>query len=181
MTQTTEGGTMEGPFVEDPERDGRLKDLLRFLGRTNVPTSALKARRKAAGFTQAGLAGRSGFSQPTLHRIEAGTAELTPEGARRLDGALGRGPGDLPLEQAEMLSSLKRRALAGELSPERMEKAALLMASNEPDDERMRPAVDAAVAAMLDVAETAAKNWRPAKTRDGVGRRRQKPTDAGRV
>lgn len=170
---------MFAPYEIDEERNERLRTLLEVLGTSAVPTSALKAKREASGMSQHELARASGISQPVISRVEAGTTTLTAEAARRLDEALGTDArvGELPLKDAELLSSLKRRALAGELDAAKLESAALAMAATEPSDMRMRPAVDAAVRAMLDVAEVAEKTWQEptaAKTRNGVGQRREK-------
>ena len=168
-----------GPYRgTNKEREARFEELLALIGGAGspVPTSALRARREARGLSQHRLARVSGVSQPTISRVEAGTAELPADAAVRLDAALKTdvAGGEVPLYALEILTGLKRQALEGKLSPHKMLHAATLMAETEVTGEGMRPVIDAAVGAMLDVAVTAAEIWEgeaALKTRDRQGRK----------
>lgn len=174
-----------GTEEQEEEHFEELVELLWGAG-SPVPISALKARREERGLSQHQLAARSQVSQAKISRVEAGMARLPVEVAGRLDAVLKTGASgeDLPLYVMEILSGLKRQALDGELSPDKMLRAASMMAETEATAKDMQPVIDKAVGAILDVAVTAAETCRgeaSLKTRDSMGRRLDKPYGSERT
>ena len=88
-----------------------LRDLRRYLGKADVPRSALKDARLAQGMTQAELEAASGIGQARISQIETGERPLSHEAAVGLAGPLGVTPEALAV--AVRLGNL-RRALDGD-------------------------------------------------------------------
>lgn len=136
------------------EREALL-EVLRSRLAGEVPTSAVKARREELGMSQHDLARASGVSQPVISRIEAGGRLPTNAQAGKLGVALKMGRDDLGLE--ESLSLMRRLAVKGKLPSEAAVDVALHLLETQPTSEAGRRLNDAALAALVEIAETAAR------------------------
>ncbi len=155
---------MFGPYGE---RDGRLERLRALLSGAEIPQSAIKARREELELSQRGLARVSGVSQPMISRIESGEQFLTNAAAQKLGAVLKMGRHELGL--AEHLSLMRRLAVKSELDdPKAAVDIALHLLQTQPESEAGRRVSDAAVEALVDIAEAASDNW------SGVGTKSKK-------
>lgn len=154
-------------------QDERIRKLQELLSGQGTTQSTVKTRRCELGLSQRGLARRSGVSQPTISRIESGEELLTTYASQKLSIALKMDRQELGL--AENLSLMRRLATEGQLKPEAAVRVALQLLETQPASEAGRRMSDAALAALTDIAEAAAKapggGSVALKTHDKRGRR----------
>lgn len=175
-----------------------LRDLRRYLGKADVPRSALKDARLAQGMTQAELETASGIGQGRISQIESGERPLSHEAAVGLAGPLGvtpealavavrlgnlrraldgDGSGSVALLSIELMSLVETVLPAGDLRNALQEMLAeSLQEAVAVDKARMRELQEKEAAA----AKIATKSRREkVPDRDVHGRRRSKPTTEG--
>jgi transcriptional regulator with XRE-family HTH domain len=148
-----------------------------------VSESAIKRLREERGLSQHGLGRVSGVSQAVISRIESGDAPLSGDVAGKLAAALKVDRGELAL--AEGLAQMAKLAVKGQLRPEVPAGVALRLIESDPPSEAARRLGDAALEALVEIAETASANWSGMATksderwakRDLSGRRLDKPHD----
>lgn len=109
----------------------------------DIPSSAVKSFR--GNQTQVQVAMKAGISQEMLSAIETGSRELTETTAKKLAPVLGVKAKDLMI--AERVGSMKRAAMKGQLSPERLLDAILVLDQELPES----GAADELLDAMVDV------------------------------